>query len=110
MLKLKLMLQYFGHLMQRANSLEKTLMLEKTEGKRRRGQKRMRWLDSITDSLAMNLRELQARVEDRRAWVSCSPWDHKESDTTQPLNSNSSGYSTPAMHANSQFQLICQQL
>ena len=54
-LMLKLKLQYFGHLMQRADSLEKTLMLGKTEGKRRRGQQRMRWLDSITDSVGMNL-------------------------------------------------------
>ena len=97
---LKLMPLYFGHLMPRANSLEKTLMLEKTEGKRRRGQQRMRWLDSITNSMAMNLRKLQARVEDGRAWVSCSPWDHKESDTTQQLNNNS-GHSTPAMRSNS---------
>ena len=60
---LRLKVQYFGHLMQRANSLEKTLMLKKIEGKRRRGQQRMRWLDSITDS--MNLNKLQDRVEDR---------------------------------------------
>ena len=64
---LKLKLQYFGHLMQRANSLEKTLMLRKTEGKRRSGQQRMRWLDSITDSMDMNLSKLQEIVEDRGA-------------------------------------------
>ena len=65
---LKLKLQYFGHLMQRADSLEKTLMLGKTEGRRRRGWQRMRWLDSNTDSMDLNLRQLQETVEDRVAW------------------------------------------
>ena len=60
--------QYFGHLMQRANSLEKTLMLGKIEGKRRRGWQRMRWLDSITDTMYMSLPKLQEIVEDRGAW------------------------------------------
>ena len=64
---LKLKLQYFGHLMQRANSLEKTLILGKIEGKRRRGRQRMRWLDSITDSIDMNLSKLQEIVKDREA-------------------------------------------
>ena len=64
---LTLKFQYFGHLMQRADSLEKTLMLEKIEGKRRSGQQRMRWLDSITDSMDMNPSKLREMVEDRGA-------------------------------------------
>ena len=74
---LKLKLQYFGHLMQRANSLEKTLMLGNIEGERRKGQQRVRWLDGITDSMDMNLSKLQETVEDRGAWCATVHWVSK---------------------------------
>ena len=75
---LKLKPQYFGHLMRRADSLEKTLMLGKIEGKRRRGQQRVRWLDSITDSMDMNLSKLQEMVKDREVWHATVHEAHKK--------------------------------
>ena len=80
-LMLKLNLQYFDHLMWRADSLEKPLMLGKTEGKRRRGRQRTRWLDSITNSTHMNLSKL-GDSERQGSLACCSPWGHKELDTT----------------------------
>ena len=81
---LKLKLQYFGHLMQRVDSLEKTLMLGGTGGGRRRGRQRMRWLDGITNSMDVSLSELRVMVMDRQGSLACcDSWGHKESDTTE---------------------------
>ena len=85
-LMLKLKLQYFGHLMRRADSLEKTLMLGKIEGRRRRGQQRMRWLDGITDTMDMGLGGLRELVMGQGGLVCCGSWGRKELDMTERLN------------------------
>ena len=84
-LMLKLKLQYFGHLMQRVDSLEKTLMLGGIGGRRRRGQQRMRWLDGITDLMDVSLSELRQLVDGQGGLACCDSWGLKESDTTEQL-------------------------
>ena len=83
---LKLKLQYFGHLMGRADSFEKTLILGKIEGGGRRGRQRMRWLDGITDSIDMGLGGFRELVMNREAWCAGGSWGCKELDTTEQLN------------------------
>ena len=82
-LMLKLKVQYFGHLMQRAGSFENTLMLGKIEGRKRRGRQRMRWLNGITDSMDIGLGKLQELVMEKGGLACCGSWDLKESDMTE---------------------------
>ena len=83
---LKLKLQYFGHLMRRVDSLQKTLMLGEIGGRRRRGRQRMRWLDGITDAMDVSLSELRELVNGQGGLACCDSWGRKESDTTERLN------------------------
>ena len=85
-LMLRLKLQYFGHLIQRVDSLEKTLMLGRIGGRRRRGQHRMRWLDGITDSMDVSLSEHRVFGDGQGGLACCNSWGRKESDTTERLN------------------------
>ena len=96
------LLQYFGHLMRRADSLEKTLMLGKIEGRRKRGWLRTRWLDGIIDSMDIRLSKFREIVTDReRSLVCWSPWDHDESDVMEWLNNNNNlhlGWGRQSLH------------
>ena len=90
-LMMKLKLQYFGHLMQRPDSLEKLLILGKMEGRRRRGRQRMRWWDGIIDSTDMSLSKLR-EMDGQGSLACCSPWGRKESDTTERVNNKQYAY------------------
>ena len=83
---LKLKFQYFGHLMRRTDSFEKTLMLRKIEGRRRRGRQKMRWLDGITNSNGREFEQALGVGDGQGSLACCSPWGRKESDTTERLN------------------------
>ena len=98
-LMLKLKLQYFGHLMQRANQLKNTLMLEKIVGRRRREQQRKRWLDGIIDSMDMHLSKLLGDSEGQGSLACCIPWGCKESDMTEQLNNNKSPVALTSDHS-----------
>ena len=107
---LKLRLQYSCHLMRRADSLEKTLMLGKIEARRRRGWQRMRWLDGITNSMNMNLSKFQETVKDREAWHSGVYRGHKESDMTGWLNTECPNCLSAAKKPTGAQTLPCSQL
>ena len=99
---LKLELQYSGHLMRRTDSFEKTLMLGKTEGGRRRGRQKLRWLDGITNSMDMSLSELWGDGDGQAGLACCSPWGCKQLDTTEQLNITLSGSTTPDLAGQNQ--------
>ena len=102
-LMLKLKLQYFGHLMRRVDSLEKTLMLGRIGGRRRRGQQKMRWLDGITTSMDMSLSELWELVGNgQEVLACCDSWCRKELDTTEQLNRTECTHTNPVTHLSAQ--------